>query len=283
MRAYSNVAEPHRELKLDLRDPQRGEDVRALQVACRKRLRQRGIKRDFKIDGEHGPQTDAALRTCAHFLGALEQTTEGRVFPIGAQQLIRYPGRRNPAQLQRARDRLEHLRKERDAVPVEGDEGGVSGLQSDDRAKARRIAVQAFELCWRHEPDVHYTQKAARWQGIREHRRFADGRYPNYADCSALYTWCIWNAVTSVAGMGAEDQVNGSDWTGGYTGTLLLHGDAVKHLMPGDAIIYGRAWPGVHVAMYDEDGMVLSHGSEGGPYRVRWNYRTDVLAFRRYI
>ena len=29
--------------------------------------------------------------------------------------------------------------------------------------------------------------------------------------------------------------------------------------------------------------MVVSHGSEGGPYYVAYNYRTDIMCIRRYI
>jgi hypothetical protein len=29
--------------------------------------------------------------------------------------------------------------------------------------------------------------------------------------------------------------------------------------------------------------MVVSHGSEEGPFYVRYDYRSDILEFRRYI
>lgn len=286
-RSWSVVAEPHRDLKVDLRDPQRGEDVRALQAACLRRLDARGIHRTFEIDGIFGPKTAAALDTAAHFLGALEETTERVVFPIGAQQLVRYPGRRNDQQLQRAGDRMERLRrdrarKEREERTADDAVGGVSGLPAHKRKEARRQAVAAFRLLFEHREAVHYTMLARRWDGINGGLRASKGEFPRYADCSSAYTWCLWNALTAVS-VGHEDIVNGQGWRSGYTGTLLTHGREVTDLLPGDAIIYGHAWPGMHVAMYVGEGLVYSHGSEGGPYFIPMRYRSDILSMRRYI
>lgn len=288
-RDYSREAEPHRVLELHRSDPQRGDDVKALQAAARRRLEARGISRDFEVDGVFGEQTAAALDSAVWALGALQSTVNASELSVGAQRMVRYPGRRSDAQLVRARQRMDDL--ERDRVQraktrrAREGERSAAGVAERDRAEVRRLALEAFDLLYRHAGAVHYTQGPLRWQGIDRGLRAADGRFPNYADCSAAYTWCVWNALTHVLGSAAHDVVNGQEWHAGYTGTLLAHGDPVgfDELRPGDAIIYGRGWPGVHVVMYDHDGLCYSHGSEAGPFHLSYQYRGDILAARRYF
>jgi hypothetical protein len=71
---------------------------------------------------------------------------------------------------------------------------------------------------------------------------------------------------------------------------MLQHGKQVRHLtnvQRGDCVIYGTGSPGVHctivVALKGGVPMVVSHGSEPGPFYRKYNYRTDVLQIRRYI
>ena len=74
------------------------------------------------------------------------------------------------------------------------------------------------------------------------------------------------------------------------TGTMLEHGLAVQYpanVLPGDCVIYGSGPPGVHCAvivdMVNGTPMVISHGSEPGPFYLVYDYRPDVLQIRRYI
>lgn len=265
MRPASHDPEPHRTLKVDLKDPQHGEDVRALQVAALRRLSARGIDRDLKIDGRFGPTTADVCDTAAHFLGALSTTTKAPLLSIGAQRMIRYPGTRTPQQLARARARLDDLADQRAHPPV----------PKAGNAVARALA--AFDLAYRHRGEVHYTMGGSRWQGIHTGLRADKGQFPRYADCSSIFTWCYWQTL----GHG-PDVVNGLTWGAGYTGTLLSHGRRLDRPQPGCAIIYGHHWPGVHVAMYDKNGMCYSHGSERGPLYVNYRYRSDILAIRAY-
>jgi hypothetical protein len=57
--------------------------------------------------------------------------------------------------------------------------------------------------------------------------------------------------------------------------------------MRGDCVFYGSGMPGQHVAIVaaiaGDVPMVVSHGSEAGPFYVRFNYRNDIMQFRRYI
>jgi cell wall-associated NlpC family hydrolase len=146
-------------------------------------------------------------------------------------------------------------------------------------------------LGYRHAPSVHYTMGGARWQGIADTRYSRQGQFPNQADCSAYATWCLWNALW--VPYKVKDVVNGAAWKAGYTGTMLNNGQVIKGtaaMRRGDLVIYGNGFPGKHVAiMVGRRGgpkgvpMVVSHGSEGGPYYVVWNYRSDIMSVRRYI
>lgn len=163
----------------------------------------------------------------------------------------------------------------------------VSGLSTAHRAQARTAVYRAAWLAYNHRENVHYTQGAARWEGIDKKLKSVAGQYPKYADCSSFATWCIWNGL--YVPFGVRDTVNGANWKAGYTGTMLSHGKQVVHtsnVLIGDCIIYGSG-TGKHtaVAVGRKSGkvMVMSHGSEGGPYYVAWDYRSDANEWRRYI
>lgn len=169
---------------------------------------------------------------------------------------------------------------------------GPSGLRDGHRTLARDRSVQAAMLGFRNRGAIHYTMGGARWQGIADTRYSRQGQFPNQADCSAYATWCLWNALW--VPFKVKDVVNGANWKAGYTGTMLEHGRVITGgtdpMRRGDLIIYGTGRPGKHVAiMVGRKGgkrgvpMVVSHGSEGGPYYLAWNYRSDILSVRRYI
>ena len=163
----------------------------------------------------------------------------------------------------------------------------ASGLNATNQARARDRAVQAAMLGYTHKVALHYTQGGARWQGIASRCNARAGQYPRYADCSSFVTWCIWNGL--YLGFGKGDDVNGLGWRAGFTGTMLSHGHVVPHqasALPGDAVIYGRRPNGSHTAMVVKSGgtpMVVSNGSEAGPFYLSYNYRRDILSIRRYI
>jgi hypothetical protein len=166
----------------------------------------------------------------------------------------------------------------------------MTTLTLAQRTIARDRMVQALVLGLHHAPAIHYTQDfGQRWEGIREHRVARKGQFPRHADCSAYYTWAAWNGLYLALGIKA-DVVNGEHWKAGYTGTLAQHGRQVlheSHLLPGDAVLYGPAPTFEHVAAFvgRKNGvpMVVSHGSENGPYLLPLHYRGDVGQFRRYI
>lgn len=159
----------------------------------------------------------------------------------------------------------------------------VSGLSRAHRITARDLTCRAAILGIKNSAAIHYTQGPRRWDGISKNLKAHKGQFPIYADCSAFATWCLWNGLNH---FGVRDTVNGEHWSGGYTGTMLDHGKRVVHStnwLRGDLFIYGNGAPGEHVALYLGGGMVASHGSEAGPFKLRWNYRSDLMEVRRYI
>jgi hypothetical protein len=163
----------------------------------------------------------------------------------------------------------------------------ASGLGASHRLRARERASQAAMLGYNNASKVHYTQGAARWEGIAKRHNARRGEFPTQADCSSFVTWCLWNGLYLAFNIG--DLVNGTGWTGGYTGTMKSHGLRVQHeanLLRADCVHYGPG-TGQHVAMVvGKVGgvpMVVSHGSEGGPYYLPFDYRDDIAEFRRYI
>lgn len=163
----------------------------------------------------------------------------------------------------------------------------VSGLTKSQRAQARKRAYDAAWLGYSNRTRVHYTQGSQRWEGINKRLDAREGEYPRYADCSSFATWCIWNGL--YLPFKCRDTVNGAAWKAGYTGTMLTHGKEVVHrsnVLPGDCVIYGGG-TGKHTAIVigkrNDQIMVISHGSEGGPWYVPMDYRSDVNCIRRFI
>ena len=163
----------------------------------------------------------------------------------------------------------------------------ISGLSRDHRIRCRDRAVHAAKLALAHPDEVHYNEFGPRWDGITHRRNSSHGQFPLQSDCSSFATWCLWNGLHLVYGLG--DIVNGENWTGGYTGTLREHGKRVRDTssaLRGDLVHYGGG-TGAHVAivveMRDGTPWVISHGSEEGPFYLAYNYRSDVSHIRRYI
>lgn len=157
-----------------------------------------------------------------------------------------------------------------------------TGLNAAQCEVARSMAVGAASLLLHHADVVHYTQGSARWEGIDHNLKAWRGQFPHFADCSAAVTWELWNGMDHFH---LPDSVNGEHWRAGYTGTLLTHGKSVLHqpLKLADAVLYGFSPTGDHTALYVGGGMVISHGSEAGPFLEPVRYRPDLRDIRRYI
>lgn len=160
------------------------------------------------------------------------------------------------------------------------------------RANAREKIAKSALLGVAHAPAIHYTQGPRRWDGIRLHKRSYKKQYPEYADCSAYNTWNYWDGLLAEIRKGAVgDIVNGQGWKAGYTGTMLSDacGKVIARgvtaarkvkLLKADLVIYNG-----HVAIVVDPKrrLVVSHGSEAGPFLIRLDYRTDIVAVKRYI
>jgi hypothetical protein len=170
---------------------------------------------------------------------------------------------------------------------------GTAARRSAARDKIVRAALAALARQGR----MTYTQTPARWDGIRRALRRYKGQTPRSADCSALSTWCYWDGLKVEINRGLGDILNGQRWTGGYTGTLLqtAHGKTIARgltaarrvaLLRADLVLYGvPGTTGKHVALVVDPAkrLAVSFGSQGGPYLVRIDYRTDIIAVKRYI
>lgn len=167
-----------------------------------------------------------------------------------------------------------------------------SGLDAKDRATARRIFIKGVEVLMAHTVQLHYSQDMRlRWEGIDDEiipwtaGGRLNGKYPKHGDCSSTGTYLLWLALAHHFHL--SDRVNGQGWKAGFTGTLIDHGKTVsspKSLKIGDAVLYGPSRSNTeHVAWSIGGDRVFSHGGEAGPFILRWNYRSDVVAFRRYI
>jgi hypothetical protein len=170
-----------------------------------------------------------------------------------------------------------------DLPDADEDEEGAGAVGANIKKLRLRI-IRAARLGHKHAAQVHYTMGARRWDGITNRCRAHRGQFPRYADCSSFVSWCIWDAL---GGPNAgPDVVNASFWKGGYTGTMKNNGRRVPgglaNALPGDLVLYG-AGSGKHVTIVVAKNKVISHGSEGGPYLVKPDYRNDIAEVRRYI
>ena len=170
----------------------------------------------------------------------------------------------------------------------------VSGLTELQRDRCRDRVCQALKLALANRDKVHYTMDGRRWEGIDHHRDAHLGQFPAHSDCSSFATWALWNGLFLKYGL--PDRVNGQHWNAGYTGTMMDHGwrlpkpyeENDERVRRGDCVFYaGTNFNHVAVVLNrkaapDKTLMVVSHGSEGGPYYVQYNYRR-IIEIRRYI
>lgn len=256
----------------------KGEDVKRTQHYTQVRLDRLNEldQYDIDVDGVVGGRTIDAVFHAAYLMGVGAKHLEHANPKLGndafidqyIQQVLVNPTLRADSEVANARKRRAKLAKQHDKEQTAGPAASPSGLV---------LAKQAAVLALNHAPAVHYTMGASRWQGISTGRIAAKGEYPNWADCSSFYTWCLWQWLRN-----GPDVVNGANWQAGFTGTLLTHGRRVTRDVLGAAAIYGSGYPGKHVAFCLGDGTVISHGSEGGPYHLPLRYRSDLMDLRVY-
>jgi hypothetical protein len=168
-----------------------------------------------------------------------------------------------------------------DVVSVDERRLPPTGLNARDRIRARDLAIQAAALALRNGARIEYTMGTKRWDPIKRDRKAFRGQFGSFEDCSSFATWCLWNGLDH---FGVKDIVNGQRFEAGYTGTMLDHGERVSRAeaLRGDCVFYAKGGVIKHVAIYIGGGMVISHGSEPGPNKLRMDYR-PMAQIRRYI
>ncbi len=144
---------------------------------------------------------------------------------------------------------------------------------TDDPAQGWLLNV--LECAWASPNNFIYSQGGDRWEIINADV-LCPGPGPSplptlTGDCSSWATWIYW-VVFGPHSICNCDIVNGQNWQGGYTGTMLqnghpttLDGDCLgDSLEPGDLVIYGAPGSsGEHVAVYVAFGVVMGHGHNG--------------------
>ena len=168
----------------------------------------------------------------------------------------------------------------------------VQPLTPAERMTVRTLIVQGCQLLLSRINEVNYSEGSDRWDGIAHRKLISQGSavFPFEGDCSSTATWLLWNGLAHH--LGQPDVVNGENWNAGYTGTMASHGRLVVNdgkngkpsdIKVGDLVLYGPPPTFEHVAVAIGGGMVFSHGSEAGPFKLPIDYRPDRAEVRRYF
>lgn len=124
---------------------------------------------------------------------------------------------------------------------------------------------------------IHYTQGPRRMSGVRQ--KVLLPNVPPDEDCSSFVTWCYWVA-------GAPDP-NGFGYNGyGNTGSQYPHGRHIARASAQMSDVFFYGWSNgepEHEALYAGNGMVVSNGTEAGPFYERADYRDDLVGIRSYL
>lgn len=193
-----------------------------------------------------------------------------------------------------------------------GDNGSLAPHHGHDRDTPREFALspalrvarkdyragvhaclRSFRVAYENRAHMTYTEGSSRWDGIEHDRRSIDGEYPHDCDCSACASWGGWDGLLfllkKLATPANGDIFNGAAFRGGYTGTLVAHGEAVElgHTVPIDFILCGGTiWVPQHVVVSVGGGRVFSMGHQGDPgiYTIEdFQRELGIVAVRRYI
>ena len=165
-------------------------------------------------------------------------------------------------------------------MTTDGDNALLKAAHTGIGSRAKVVHAAKKLLAYQKQTGrVHYTMDSRRMTIVR-HKLRPPFNSVIFEDCSSSVTAYYWIA-------GAADP-NGLDYNGlGYTGTLCQHGEEVDlaDARPGDLLFYGSGAPWSHVTIVvggPRGREAISHGSEGGPRLLPFNYRTVGQA-RRYL
>lgn len=233
----------------------KGDAVRVVQASTNKRLRARDL--DTLVvaeDGELGPKTLVAVRKAAWALGALphvyEYVTKGKKISPDVQDLIRNPGKRNSAQLERARGRIAKMRADRKRREAEAAKAGAK------RKLVVKFAKQAAANYRKNPGAYHYLA------GGVANTTFLEPTPRSWrSDCSQFVA-----SVYKAAGLPSPASVP-HEWASTHTMTKSPHARITTKPRPGDLGMYGdRSGPLAqrsthHVELYCGEPEFIGHGS----------------------
>lgn len=157
-------------------------------------------------------------------------------------------------------------------------------LTSSEKVRARRWQA-AYLLATENARDLWGYLQRRKMESLGDDPS-KGGRSDCSENCTASFFW-----VRLKTGLPVEDP-NGLGFNGyGYTGTLLAANASRKvpsgrRYYVGDMAIYGHGSTTTHVVTcrkngHAADAVWTSNGSQAGPYPVRLNYRSDLLAVVR--
>jgi cell wall-associated NlpC family hydrolase len=205
----------------------RSESARALTSALNRRLDARDL------DGYRVPVDDVlsvadlqSIRKAAWALGALKGTYEAIVrdlkVPIGVQRMIRNPGTRNDAQLERARDRMSAMRADRARRARDAEQASAR------RRKVVELALQAAANYRKDPAAYHYLAG-----GVANLIFLRPSPRDYRSDCSQFVA-----AIYKAAGLPSPASVPHL-WASTSTMVKSPHARITAHPRPGDLGMYG--------------------------------------------
>lgn len=236
---WSKIKWVHRDLRMSAHyaDPQKGADVKALQEAINAHVAFRGL-RPIKVDGQCGRATIARGRQLATAMG-IGLRRPGLTMYV--QHLLRHPNLRTAAQKKRG---AKWIKENPPTSQVK-----ISGNKVTGGANVReRIVAAAVHAAYLDaHGTVRFYSQLGKW--TVNHGITGETQGEDRSDCSQWLTAMHWSA-------GANDP-NGTNYTGGWTGTLVTHCVEIRRedLEPGDKIIYGSG-SGHHTELYIGSGIV---------------------------
>lgn len=235
----------------------KSESCRQLQAATNRRLRSRGLgSMCVKENGVLTIDTLRAVRKAAWALGALKSTydeiTETRAVAVGVQRMIRNPGKRNAAQMQRGKVRVSQMRADRKRREQQAKTAGTK------RKRAVQCAMHAAANYRHNAGSYHYLAG-----GIANLIYLQPSPHNYRSDCSQFVA-----SVYKDAGLPSPANVP-HQWASTYSIVKCPSARITTNPKPGDLGMYGaRSGPLAsrythHVEMYcgEPGAEFVGHGS----------------------
>lgn len=211
-------------------------------------------------------------------------------FEPGAHGQLGKPGRHLLARVQRHMVAMNaEARKHGKPVPFPGVK--ETGILDEPTREALTPDRPTFEEAWRKialqddrlDGEEYYTQGPMRWQGVNAvygKTKVIKGLIPKLrgGDCSAGFSRWQLHSMQQALGRIPRDVVNGANWKGGFTGTIMAVCQHVTNPEVGDAILYPGHVTGVFSV---KDRSCISHGKARAEI-VSWdNHRGRYSGFWR--